>query len=219
MNAALIEEIRSAVTIWGDANFVDYPWRSTENPWLALVAEVLLQRTNAKHVAARWEKIEKRWPTPESVLEASDEELAQIDQQFGLNRRATTLRAVAEHLDTCDHYLLEEQELLAIYGIGHYTASAYLSLHMNRRAVLFDANVARWLSRLMGIPKPKDLRQPCPQRELAGSLTPGRGFRAYNYAVLDLTMQVCRSGQPRCAACPLSSKGLCEYQRTALSAE
>jgi A/G-specific adenine glycosylase len=104
-------------------------------------------------------------------------------------------------------------ELLMLPGVGMYTAAAWLSLHRGKRAVIIDANVARWLSRLTGLPYNRDPRHVRWVQELADHLTPRRAFRDYNYAVLDFTMSVC-APRPRCDVCPVLSD--CWYGRGGL---
>jgi A/G-specific adenine glycosylase len=204
INSRLILRTRSILMAWGRQHYQDFPWRQVEDPWLALVAEVLLQRTKAAHVAKYWPEIIARFPSPESILSAGAADLALFDQKFGLDRRGRTIRELAEYLDRCDYYPDDIEELTTVYGIGHYTASAYLSLHMNVRAVLVDANIARWLCRFFGLERPADLRRSSVLWELAQRLTPKEGFREYSYSVLDFTMQVCKPRKPDCSNCPVA---------------
>jgi A/G-specific adenine glycosylase len=94
-------------------------------------------------------------------------------------------------------------ELVRLPGVGTYTAAAWLSLHRGQRAVIVDANVARWLSRMTGMQYSRDPRHVRWVNELAAQLTPPRVFRDYNYAVLDFTMTVCQPRLPRCRVCPV----------------
>lgn len=202
--------LRRKLLEWGTKHRRSYPWRNTTSPWHALIAEVLLQRTNVAHVSRYYEELIRRYPTPESVIECPDTSLAEVADRVGLKRRIRTLRELAEYVDSLDFYPADFDDLVNIYGIGHYTASAYLSLHRNVRAVLVDANVARWLARLTGEEQPKDVRRCAWLWELAEKLTPKRGFREYNYAVLDFTMVIC-SRRPKCEQCPMS--GHCAFFR------
>lgn len=198
------KQIINSLTKWGKQNYADYPWREINDPWLALLAEVLLQRTNAKHVARYFKEFAANFPTPMSLLNANQETLDEVEGKFGLDRRLKTLIKLAEFIDAQDIYPTDIEQLTSIYGIGHYTAAAYLSLHMNQRAVLVDSNVARWLARLTGKEKPVDVRRCEWLWELADKLTPKKGFKEYNYAVLDFSMLICKARKPLCEECPLS---------------
>lgn len=217
MNDIELKAVRKNILSWGRKNYQSYPWRGIEDPWLGLLAEVLLQRTRAAHVQKYFEEISTIFPTPESVIDASKAELEQIGERFGLHRRLRTLIELAYYLDGLDHYPFDAERLTSIYGIGHYTAAAYLSMHMHTRAVIVDSNVARWLARLTGKSRPIDPRHCQWLWDLADDLTPRRGFKEYNYAVLDFTMGICKPMNPRCAECPLVDQ--CDYLQSILSAD
>jgi len=198
-----INQVQSKILAWGRANYQNYPWRDVEDPWLALLAEVLLQRTNATHVFRYYEEVCKALPDHLAVLKASKTELEELAGKFGLKRRVKTLVELAHYVDYLDYYPDQLDELTKVYGVGHYTASAYLSLHMNIRAVLLDANIVRWLSRIQGKQKPVDIRRNKYFWSLADRLTPTKNFKEYNYAVLDFTMLICRPRKPECHKCPI----------------
>ncbi len=101
------------------------------------------------------------------------------------------------------------EELQSFVGVGMYTTAAWLSLHAGQRAVIIDANVARWLSRMTRMPYNRDPRHVQWVKELSERLTPRVAFREYNYAVLDFTIGVCTPRNPRCKVCPLCSD--CRY--------
>jgi A/G-specific adenine glycosylase len=197
-------QIRNKILVWGREHYQNYPWRDIGDPWLALLAEVLLQRTNATHVNRFYKKISTALPDHLAVLNASEEQLKTIVENLGLQRRTKTLVELAYYVDYQDYYPDQLESLLQVHGIGHYTASAYLSLHMNVRAVLLDSNIARWLSRMLGKEKPTDVRRSKELWELADQLTPKTKFKEYNYAVLDFTMLVCKPRRPLCDNCPLT---------------
>ena len=166
-----------------------------------MVAEILLQRTNASQVERYLHEVLEVIPTPEAGFGVADEKLAVLEGRFGLDRRSETIRAIAGYF--LSHKVPRYEELVSLYGIGQYTAAAFLSLHLDVRAVLVDSNVARWLARLSGRERPRDPRRADWLHELAARLTPENDFRTYNYAVLDLTMTVCKPRKPECAECPL----------------
>ena len=205
------KKIGERLTQWGRLNYVRYSWRELDDPWAALIAEVLLQRTNAKHVDRYFEDVYKLFPTPDALINASQHDLGKIEALFGLDRRLQTLMQLAEYIDTQDIYPTDYETLISLYGIGHYTAAAYLSLHMNIRAVLVDSNVARCLSRMTGKEKPKDVRRCQWLWDLADKLTPKRHFKEYNYAVLDFSMTICKPRNPACETCPLNQ--MCRYPK------
>ena len=197
---------------WGRRNFRVYPWRTETNPWLTFVAEFLLQRTRASQVEPVFGKLRSRFPTPALFATAAPTTLKRLLRSLGLHGRAQALSQIATQLAYRDESLPESMEgLCKLKGVGMYTAAAWLSLHRGRRAVILDANVCRWLSRMTGLPYSRDPRHVRWIQYLADDLTPGRVFRDYNYAVLDFTMNVCTPRSPTCSACPLTQD--CAFPR------
>lgn len=205
-----IRRTRRRLLRWGRSNFRAFPWRLENDPWLAFVAEYLLQRTRASQVESVFHFITERYPTPRSLLKGGDQAAKELTSQLGLHRRGKFLIKVATEIEQSGGRIPEDPEyLLSLPGVGMYTAAAWLSLHRGIRAVIIDANVARWLSRMTGLPYNRDPRGNRWIQELADRLTPKRVYRDYNYAVLDFTMTVCVPITPHCMTCQLRSD--CQY--------
>ena len=203
--------ISRAVTRWGRQNYASFPWRTEQNPWLSLAAEILLQRTRASTVARVFPEFRARFPAPRRLARATEDDLAGVIGQLGLRWRIPLLKELAEELSDRDGNVPEtEAELTALPAVGDYVAAAYMSLHRGRRAVIVDANVVRWLARMTGQPSDGETRRKRWLRDLADVLTPKRVYRDYNYAVLDLTMSICVR-DPTCPDCPV--RKYCCYRR------
>ncbi|MFN8508824.1 MAG: hypothetical protein U0547_14835 [Dehalococcoidia bacterium] len=170
----------------------------------------MLQRTRADQAERGLAAFATQFPTAEAFAAATDEQVAQVTSGLGLHWRGPLLRqAAADIAGQGGTPPEDEAALVALPGVGLYAAAAWLSLHRNRRAVIVDNNVARWLCRMTGAAYTAETRRKRWLRDLADRLTPRNGFRAYNYAVLDFTMLVCRPGVPSCHQCPLRSE--CRY--------
>lgn len=205
-----IQTVRRRLLRWGRANFRSYAWRSEDDPWLSFVAEFLLQRTRASQVEPVFETIRERFPTASSLATAGAPATRELTKSLGLHWRAPLLLRIAEAVAQRGGMPPEtSDELRAFTGVGMYTTAAWLSLHRSKRAVIVDANVARWLSRMTGLPYNRDPRHVRWVHDLAERLTPRRVFRDYNYAVLDFTMSVCAPKNPSCVSCTLRSS--CRY--------
>jgi A/G-specific adenine glycosylase len=205
--AAETRVIRRRLLTWWRRQTFAYPWRSTDNAWLALAAEIMLQRTRARQVLPAYEQFARAYPTPESFL--ADPLAGRVTATLGLHMRAEVLVEAAQVMMAGIPTVTKD--LQAIRGVGAYTAAAWLSLHRGQRAVIVDSNVFRWLGRMTGRPYHRDPRGVRWVRDCADTLTPVRSFRAYNYAVLDFTMSICLPRQPRCSICPV--RRLCEFNR------
>jgi A/G-specific adenine glycosylase len=209
LGARRAARIRQRILKWGRANFRSYPWREENDPWLTLVAELLLQRTRATQVEPVFREFCLRYPTAMQLATAGEDAAREVMGKLGLYFRGPQLHRLAMATAELGGKPPVLESLQALAGIGPYTTAAWLSLHQRKRAVIIDANIARWLSRVTGLPYNRDPRHVRWVNRLADVLTPRRSFRDYNYAVLDFTMEVCTARTPHCDVCPIRAD--CTY--------
>lgn len=187
---------------WGKANFRDFPWRNPEKRWHALLAEVLLQRTRVVSVVPVYEQFVSKYPEPVDLAKASLEEIETLIYPLGLRWRAPLIKQLSESLSRIGDVPDSLSELLRLPAVGPYAAAAYLGFHGGKRAVIIDANVVRWLCRLIDRPYDGETRRKKWLIDLADDVTPDQQWTEFNYAVLDFTMQICAK-VPRCSICPI----------------
>src|SRR6266545_2502553 len=205
-----VKQVRSALRAWARLNYQKYPWRSRRAGWHGLVAEILLQRTRAGQVLPVYLEFVRTFPTPKSVASARVSEVRRVFSSLGLHWRAKLLHKLGLVLSKSHGKVPDSlNELLALPGVGPYAASAWLSLHRGRRAVIVDSNIVRWLARMTGKAYGPETRRSRWVRQCVEELTPSRQVREFNYAMLDFTMLVCRP-KPRCEVCPFA-ESLCHY--------
>jgi A/G-specific adenine glycosylase len=210
IDASRKAQLRRLMLAWGRRNFQAFPWRHETSPWLTLIAEVLLQRTQAKQVVQAFETFRRLFPTPGAILSGDQMLLERTLFPLGLRSRVHVIRSLANIAAMNNGMPPEDIVILrTVRGVGSYTSAAWISLHRGRRAVIIDANVYRWLGRMFDQPYGRDPRRVRWVAEIAEQLTPQRVFRAYNYAVLDFTMTVCSPRQPQCETCVFSAT--CAY--------
>lgn len=180
----------------------DLPWRRTRDPWRVLVSELMLQQTQVARVVPRYEAFVDRWPTPTACAAASVGEVVAAWAGLGYNRRAVNLHRCATVV-VADHGGLLPTglaELLALPGIGPYTARAVLAFAHERDDVgVLDTNAAGVLARWEGRRLDQVEAQACADR----AVPVGQGW-AWNQAMLDLGATVCGSRRPRCHECPVA---------------
>lgn len=204
--------VRRRLLRWGRQHYQPYAWRSETSPWLSLAAEIMLQRTRAQQVEPVYLELRSHYPTAADLVRAGEEATAQITARIGLHWRGHLLYEAAKAVSEAGGIPPDSlPQLKQLPGVGPYTRGAWLSMYRGIRAPIIDANIARWLARMVGKPCPRDPRHVKWVNELSESLTPSRAFRDYNYAVLDFTMMICTSRQPHCPECPL--RKYCEYGR------
>ena len=187
----------------------DLPWRLTRDPWAILVSELMLQQTQVGRVAPRWAAFLERFPTPADCARASGGDVIAWWAGLGYNRRAVALRAAAlacvDRHGGCVPSTLPE--LLALPGVGPYTARAVLAFAFDRDVGVVDVNAARVLARAVAGRRLSGRQA----QEVADASLPGGGGWAWNSAVLDLGATWCRRTEPLCRSCPVA--GSCAWLR------
>jgi A/G-specific adenine glycosylase len=189
-----------AVLAWGVPRLRDLPWRHTRDPWLVLTAEVMLQQTQVTRVLPKWQQLIDRYPRPSSLAAAPLGELLRLWHGLGYPRRARNLHAAATVIaaDHDDVVPADLDALLALPGIGQYTARAVLTFAYERDVGVVDTNIARVLARTTG----RRLTNKIAQNRADAEVPVGDGW-VWNQVLMDLGAAVCRP-VPRCANCPLA---------------
>lgn len=196
---------------WWEANARDLPWRfGRATPWGVLVSEVMSQQTQMSRVVPYWTDWMRMWPDAAALAGASAAEVITAWGRLGYPRRALRLqecaRAVADrwHDDLPRGY----DDLIALPGIGDYTASAVMSFAYGERIVVIDTNIRRVLSRLfLGVESRGGSASPA-ERDLANRALPRDARRSvtWNQSVMELGAVVCTAKTPLCDACPVRDR-------------
>lgn len=194
---------------WFEREGRSLPWRETSNPYEILVSEVMLQQTQVATVLKRgfYTRFLHVFPDVETLARASDDALLKAWEGLGYYRRARMLRETARAV-LAEHqgrFPGELDKLLALPGVGRYTAGALRAFAFGLPSVLVDGNVARVLARLMDFQEPIDTTAGNKQLwEWAGQLADDARPRAYHSGIMELGQVVCRPKDPDCLACPVA---------------
>ncbi|RZS67737.1 A/G-specific DNA-adenine glycosylase [Agromyces ramosus] len=186
------------------------PWRAAEvSPWAVLVSEFMLQQTQVARVVPRWKAWIGRWPTPAALAAEPPSEAVRAWDRLGYPRRALWLhRAAVEIVERHGGEVPAElDDLLALQGVGPYTARAIAAFAFGRRHPVVDTNTRRVIARaVLGQAQPGP---PATGRDLAamGALLPASdaAARAFNAAAMELGATVCTARTPSCDACPIAA--------------
>ncbi len=185
---------------WAAEHRRDLPWRRTRDPWLVLVSELMLQQTQVTRVVPKFEAFIERFATPAECAAAAPAEVIELWAGLGYNRRALNLHRCAQRVVTEHAGALPEdlEALLALPGVGPYTARAVLAFAFERDVGVLDTNVGRILARREG----RRLSGRAAQ-DLADACVPvGHGWE-WNQAILDLGATICTKRAPKCSSCPV----------------
>ena len=194
---------------WGTLNMRDFPWRNTDDPFLILIAEVLLQRTKADQVLPVYLLFIKKYRSISDLSKASEEEIFSLIKPLGLVKRVKGIKQLAQQIvDEYGANIPEKKtQLLKIHWIGNYIANAILCYAYGISTPTYDVNFARLINRffLLGLKKPID--KDTNGYDFASSLMPYAGdkFREFNLSIIDFASLVCKSHKPMCESCTINS--------------
>ncbi|MDG6100998.1 A/G-specific adenine glycosylase [Dactylosporangium aurantiacum] len=209
--------LAQTVTRWFDANARDLPWRQPDaTAWGVLVSEVMLQQTQVSRVDPAWRRWMERWPTPAHLAADPPGEAIRAWDRLGYPRRALRLHACATAIVERHGGVVPDDvdALLALPGIGMYTARAVAAFAFRQRHPVVDTNVRRVVARIVdgaadGGPAttPADLRAV----EVLLPEDPEEAARA-SVAFMELGAVICTARAPRCEECPVRS--ICAWRRS-----
>lgn len=205
-----VPALRAALLDWYDAHGRTLAWRATPgspapDPYRVWLSEVMLQQTTTPHATPYFLAFTSRWPTVSDLAGAADAEVMAAWAGLGYYARARNLLACARAVAK-DHggvFPDTEAGLLALPGVGAYTAAAVAAIAFGRPANVVDGNVERVMARLFAVGTPLPAAKPELKR-LAASLVRDDRPGDWAQALMDLGATVCRPGKPMCEACPLT---------------
>ncbi|WP_165988261.1 A/G-specific adenine glycosylase [Streptomyces sp. YIM 98790] len=209
-------DLHGPVVEWFDKNARDLPWRRPEaGAWGVMVSEFMLQQTPVSRVLPVYEEWMRRWPRPADLAAESPGEAVRAWGRLGYPRRALRLHGAAAAIAERhggdvpkDHH-----QLLALPGVGEYTAAAVASFAYGQRHAVLDTNVRRVFARAVTGSQYPPNATTAAERKLARMLLPEEPATAARWAAatMELGALVCTARSPRCGDCPIAE--LCAWQR------
>jgi A/G-specific adenine glycosylase len=193
-----------ALLAWFDRHRRDLPWRRTSDPYKIWLSEVMLQQTRVETALPFYTRFLEKFPTVEELAGAELAEVLALWSGLGYYRRARQLHAAAREIAVAGAFPSTVEGLLALPGVGAYTAAAVASIAFGVAAPVMDGNVERVLSRCLAMEE--DPRASGPRRRLLAAAAelldprrPGDG----NQALMELGATLCAPRNPKCLLCPL----------------
>ncbi len=205
---------------WFHQNGRKLPWRETHDPYHILISELMLQQTQVDRVIDYYHNFITQFPTLNALANASENEVLELWSGLGYYNRARNLLKIAQIITTEHNGVFPQRkdQILALPGIGLYTAGAIMTFAFNIRAPIVDTNVDRVLSRAFIRPSQKLSKR---EKEhilwlLAESLLPTESYWAFNQGIMDFGALICVVDSPLCSNCFFRTKCYF-YQNRSLS--
>lgn len=207
-----VSALRTALLDWYDGHARALAWRAPPgsagcpDPYRVWLSEVMLQQTTTPHATPYFQSFTARWPTVRDLAAVEDGDLMAAWAGLGYYARARNLLACARAVAK-DHggvFPDTEEGLLALPGVGVYTAAAVAAIAFGRPANVVDGNVERVMARLFAVETPLPAARP-ELRALAASLVRDERPGDWAQALMDLGATICRPRSPACGDCPLTT--------------
>ncbi len=203
---------------WFCQNARDLPWRRTRDPYAIWVSEIMLQQTQVKTVIPYWERWMRELPSIASLGNASSEKIHKLWEGLGYYTRVRNMQKGAQQILSVHggKFPTAHNQVLALSGIGRYTAGAICSIAFDQPTPILDGNVIRVLTRVYGIAEnPKDKATNEHLWHLAEKLVATASKRAtprgiprcsfLNQSLMELGALICTPRQPQCDQCPIQA--------------
>jgi A/G-specific adenine glycosylase len=181
----------------------ELPWRNTNDMYHIYLSEIMLQQTQVNRVMNEYyPQFLEKFPSLTALANAHQDEVLSAWSGLGYYSRARNLHKTAQTIEP--ELPKSEKELIALPGIGRYTASAICSFGHNQSIPVVDTNIARVIKRYFGLLEPKDATIWQSATEFVNANDP----RHHNLALMDLGSLVCLPKNPKCKECPLKKECL-----------
>lgn len=192
-----------------EENDRELPWKQERDPYKIWLSEIILQQTRAEQGRPYYERFISHYPDVHQLADAPPDEVFRLWQGLGYYNRCRNLLAAAQTIsrEYAGRFPRTYAEILALKGVGHYTAAAIASFAFGLPYAVLDGNVYRVLSRFFGIDTPIDSTAGKAQfQELATAAMDKERPAAFNQAIMDFGASVCSPKAPACATCPLAPR-------------
>jgi len=200
--------LRRKLAAWYASAARDLPWRRSRDPYAIALSEVMLQQTQVATVIPYYERWLKAFPTWTALAHAKEHDVLKAWEGLGYYRRARNLHALAKAVAARGGHLPRtHDQLLALPGIGPYTAAAIGSIAFGLPLAVLDGNVMRVLARVLAFSD--DIARPQTRDKLqavADEFLDKKNPSAHNQAVMELGATVCLPRKPMCLICPLNTE-------------
>ncbi|WP_294470329.1 A/G-specific adenine glycosylase [uncultured Bacteroides sp.] len=202
-----MNEFSKTIIEWYKENKRELPWRESSDPYLIWISEIILQQTRVAQGYDYFVRFIGRFPNVKALADAEEDEVMKYWQGLGYYSRARNLHAAAKSMNGV--FPTTYPEVLALKGVGEYTAAAICSFAYGMPYAVVDGNVYRVLSRYFGIETPIDSTEGKKLfAALADEMLDKRHPALYNQGIMDFGAIQCTPQSPNCMFCPLAGSCL-----------
>ncbi len=202
-----LKQIVQPLLAWYRSTARDLPWRHTRDPYKVWVSEIMLQQTRVAAVLGYYARFLEAFPTVQALAAAPEDRLMKLWEGLGYYSRARNLQKAAKQIVELSAFPDTYDGLLALSGVGEYTAGAIGSAAFGLRVPAVDGNVLRVVSRILedygdiADPRVKKRFTAC----VEAILPEGEDMYIFNQALMELGATVCvPNGAPKCDLCPVA---------------
>jgi A/G-specific adenine glycosylase len=202
--------IATALLRWHRDVDREMPWKETKDPYKIWISEIILQQTRVAQGLGYYERFVQTLPDIRALASADEDEVLALWKGLGYYSRARNIHKTAKYIVAHHNGIFPQryEDILALSGIGPYTAAAIASFAFGQAYAVLDGNVFRVLSRYYGESTPIDT----PAGKIAFTALADQSIdrerpAQYNQAIMDLGALICKPSNPQCDLCPL--KGSC----------
>src|SRR3954454_12588148 len=216
-SSAWRRSLSKKLLVWFQQHACDLPWRQTRDLYAIWISEIMLQQTQVATVVPYFQRFLARFPDVTALAAADEHEVLKLWEGLGYYRRARQLHAAARKI-TSDHngqFPTSMDAVRSLPGIGRYTAGAILSIGLDQRLPILEANTIRLLSRLTAYRG--DVNSGAGRQRLwkiAEAILPKHECGAFNQALMEVGSVICTPRSPACSECPVVA--LCGAHRNQL---
>lgn len=199
-------EIHQKLKFWFQKEGRDLPWRHTTDPYYIWLSEVILQQTRVEQGLPYYWKFIERFPHIQDLAQASEDEVFRLWQGLGYYSRAKSLLKTAQRIESTLQGIFPQSysDLLALPGIGPYTAAAIASFAFNKPQPVLDGNVQRVVSRCIQLEEPVESKKGRSQmQEWLNQSMSHKDPATFNQSMMELGALICLPRNPLCSRCPI----------------
>jgi A/G-specific adenine glycosylase len=207
------KEFSNKLLEWWSENKQDFPWRNTRDPYLILLAELLLRKTSSRQVKKMYCEFIEKYPTPKQLFFAHEDDLRRLLTGLGMeNIRTKLMKKVADAILKDFHGKIPEteEELTMLPGVGRYSANAVLCTAYGADVPMLDTNAIRVIQRVFSFSTSRARAKDDSELwSFMKTLIPRDQGRNFNLGLIDFAHGICTPRNPHCCECPL--KAICNY--------